>query len=128
VEKQTENDWHVFLRSFALPGTSEVFANVKKGRRSTGIDPQTAEVKSVDGIQHALMSHCASSRIAPVRATALVEAVFRTFIVNGNMPMSAEELGKLAARQTPSEKPLPVPRVYRGLRPFEPGSNHHGKR
>ena len=56
--------------------------------------PATAEVKPVDGIEHALMSHCALQPDFVNERTALVEAVFRLFLVNGNVPMSAEELGE----------------------------------
>ena len=118
--KQTENDWHVFLRSLLCPEHQEVFANVEEGEMIDWIDPQTAEVKSVDGIQHALMSHCALQPEFANSRTALVEAVFRTFIVNGNVPMSAEELGiKLGRPADTILKTIAGPRVYRGLRPFD---------
>jgi hypothetical protein len=84
------------------------------------IDPQTAEVKPVDGVQHALMSHCALLPEFTGERTAIVEAIFRTFLVNGNIPMSAEELGRRLGR--PAEiilKTIAGPRVYRGLRPYQ---------
>src|SRR3546814_18659258 len=57
--KQNERDWHVFLRSLLCPEHQEAFADLEEGQAINWIDPDTAEVKPVDGVQHALMSHCA---------------------------------------------------------------------
>lgn len=118
--KQTENDWHVFLRSLLCPEHQEAFADVEEGGMIDWVDPITAEVKLVDGLQHILMSHCALEPEFANARTAMVEAVFRTFIANGNVPMSAEELSKKLGRPADTIlKTIAGPRVYRGLRPFE---------
>ncbi len=127
--KQNENDWLVFLRSLLCPEHQEAFANFEEGEMIDWIDPETAEVKPVDGIQHALMSHCALQPDFANAQTALVEAVFRTFIVNGNVPMPAEELAKKLGRPADTIlRTIAGPRVYRGLRPFEakPASVENG--
>jgi hypothetical protein len=118
--KKNERDWHVFLRSLLCNEHQEAFVDVEEGQKIDWVDPVTAEVKPVDGIQNALMSHCALQPDFVSDRTALVEAVFRTFLVNGNSPMSAEELSKRLNR--PAEtilRTLAGPRVYRGLRPFQ---------
>ena len=52
--------------------------------------------------------------------TAVVEAIFRIFLVNGNTPMSAEDLSKRLGRPADTIlRTIAGPRVYRGLRPFE---------
>ena len=117
--KQNERDWHVFLRSLLCAEHQEAFSNIEEGGMIDWIDPNTAEVKPVDGVQHALMSHCAQLPEFVGERTAVVEAVFRTFMANGNMPMSADDLGKKLGR--PAEtilKTIAGPRVYRGLRPM----------
>src|SRR5512143_865639 len=111
--KQNERDWHVFLRSLLRAEHQEPFAQVEEGQMIDWIDPDTAEVKPVDGIEHALMSHCALQPDFVSERTALVEAVFRLFLVNGNSPMSAEDLAKKLNR--PAEtilRTLAGPRVY----------------
>lgn len=119
--KQNEHDWHVFLRSLLCPEHQETFANIEEGEMVDWVDAQTAEVKPVDGVQHLLISHCALlPEFTDVR-TAMVEAIFRVFLVNGNIPMSSEELGMRLGR--PAEtilKTISGPRVYRGLRPYQP--------
>lgn len=118
--KQNENDWHVFLRSMLCPEHQEAFANMEEGQMIDWVDPETAEVKPVNGIQHALMTHCALQPDFLNERTALVEAVFRLFLANGNVPMSAQELS--AKLNRPAEtilRTLAGPRVYHGLRPVQ---------
>ncbi|HVN15806.1 MAG TPA: hypothetical protein VMT73_08710 [Anaerolineales bacterium] len=118
--KQNESDWHVFLRSLLCPEHQEVFMNVEEGQMIDWVDPDTAEVKPVNGIQHALMTHCALQTDFVNERTALVEAVFRLFLANGNVPMSAQDLS--ARLNRPAEtilRTLAGPRVYRGIRPAQ---------
>lgn len=118
--KKNERDWHVFLRSLLCPEHQEAFAELEEGSMIDWIDPQTAEVKQVDGVQHALMSHCALLPEFFDPRTAMVEAIFRIFLVNGNTPMSAEEISRKLGRPTDTIlRTIAGPRVYRGLRPFE---------
>ncbi len=119
--KQNERDWHVFLRSLLCAEHQETFANIEEGDMVDWVDAQTAEVKPVDGVQHALMSHCALLPEFSDSHTAMVEAVFRIFLVNGNSAMSAEELSKKLGRSADTIlKTISGPRVYRGLRPYQP--------
>jgi hypothetical protein len=84
------------------------------------VDENTAEVREVDGIQHALMSHCAHQPEFVTQKTALVEAAFRLFLVNGNQPMSAEDLSARLGRPANTIlTTLAGPRVYKGLRPVQ---------
>jgi hypothetical protein len=119
--KQNERDWHVFLRSLLCAEHQDSFASVEEGGMVDWVDAQTAEVKPVDGVQHTLMSHCALLPEFTDAHTAMVEAVFRIFLVNGNIPMSAEDLGKKLGRSADTIlKTISGPRVYRGLRPYQP--------
>jgi len=117
---KNERDWHVYLRSLLCQEHQEVFAEVQEGEMIDWVDPKTAEVKPVDGIQHALMTHCARRPEFVTEQTALVEAVFRLFLTNENVPMTAEELGSLLNRPPNTIlRTLSGPRVYKGLRPLQ---------
>jgi len=84
------------------------------------VDSKTAEVKQVDGIQHAIMSHCARRPEFVTEQTAMVEAVFRLFLTNDNQPMTSEELGEHLHRPPMTIlRTLSGPRVYKGLRPLQ---------
>jgi len=108
------------LRSLLCPEHQEIFAEVEEDGMIDWIDPKTAEVKPVDGIQHALMSHCALLPGFSDSHTAMVEAVFRIFLVNGNVPMSADDIAKTLERPADTIlRTISGPRVYRGLRPYQ---------
>ena len=117
--KKNERDWHVYLRSLLCAEHQEAFANVEEGETIDWVDPATAEVKPVEGVQNALMTHCVKQPEFLTSQTALVEAVFRLFLTNGNIPMSS---GELSARlNRPAEtilRTLAGARVYKGIRPY----------
>lgn len=116
--QQNDRDWRVFLRSLMCVEHQEVFVNWQDGDMIDSIDPETAEVKVVDGMQNTLMSHCALDSEFLTERTAMVEAVFRFFLVNGNSPMTSRELAKKLGRpEMTILKTLAGARVYRGLRP-----------
>ena len=117
--QQNERDWHFFLRSFLCAEHQEAYASMEEGSLVDWIDPQTAEVKQVDGIQHVLITHCAQLPDFVNPRTAVVEAIFRTFLANGNSPLSAEDLGaKLGKPADTILRTIAGARVYRGLRPI----------
>ncbi len=116
--EQNDNDWHVFLRSLLCSEHQVSLADVQEGSLIDWVDPRTAEVQQVDGIQHALMTHCALQPDFVDPHTAMVEAVFRLFLANGNQPMSAVDLGKMLNRSAETIlRTLAGPRVYKGIRP-----------
>ena len=48
------------------------------------VDPETAEVHQVDGLQHLLISEVAQREDFLGEHTAMVEAIFRVLLKNGN--------------------------------------------
>jgi hypothetical protein len=117
--KQNERDWHVYLRSLLCPEHQESLASIEEVQMIDWVDERTAEVRPVDVIQHTLMTHCAQRADFVTEHTALVEAVFRIFLVNGNAPLNSEQLAERLKR--PAEtilRTLSGPRIYRGLRPL----------
>jgi hypothetical protein len=82
------------------------------------VDPVTAEVQRVDGLQHVLITHCAKREGFISPHTTLVDAIFRIFLASGNVPMTPLELAQQLGR--PPDLILRVltgERIYRGLRP-----------
>lgn len=117
--QKNERDWHVYLRSLLCVEHQEVFADVEEGQKIDWVDPETAEVKRVDGVQNALMSHCVKQPEFLTQQTALVEAAFRLFLTNGNAPMSSTELGERLNRPANTIlRTLGGARVYKGIRPI----------
>lgn len=113
-----DRDWRVYLRSLMCAEHQEVFSSWQGDDMIDWIDPHTAEVKVVDGMQHVLMSHCANEPGFLTAQTSLVESVFRLFLTRGNQPLTSKELSnELGRPEMTILKTLAGARVYRGLRP-----------
>jgi hypothetical protein len=114
-----DENWHVALISMLCPEHQEAFANLLEGQMIDWVDPETAEVRQIDGLQYTLIQHCAKQEGFLDEHTVMVEAIFRVLLANGNTPMSSEELA--ARLKRPADiilRTIAGPRVYRGLRPY----------
>lgn len=83
------------------------------------VDDQTGEVMRVDGLWHSLRTCCSTKPSYITPNTPIVEAVFRTFLANGNKPLSIRELYELLDRRPPQTllRMLTADQVYFGIRP-----------
>jgi hypothetical protein len=97
--RANDNNWHIALQSLLCSDHQEAYANLPEGQMIDWVDPETAEVRQLDGLQNTLINHCAKQPGFLDEHTALVDAIFRLLLANGNIPLSA-------------------PRIYKGLRPF----------
>ena len=116
--RANDENWHVALGSMLCPEHQEAFAALPEGQMIDWVDPETAEVRQMDGLQHTLIEHCARQAGFLDEHTVVVEAIFRLLLANGNTPMSPEEMG--ARLNRPAEtilKTIAGGRVYKGLRP-----------
>jgi hypothetical protein len=114
-----DENWHVALVSMLCPEHQAVFSNLSENLLIDWVDPETAEIRQMDGLQHILIQHCAKQAGFLDEHTVMVEAVFRLLLSNGNTPMSPAELS--ARLNRPAEtilKTIAGPRVYKGLRPY----------
>ena len=116
--KQSDRDWRIYLRNFLCPEHQEAFADVDVSEQVDWVDPETAEVQRVDGLQNILITHYAKQRSFITQHTTLVDSVFRIFLSNGNIPMTPEELAEQLGRDSRVIlRTLSGPRVYKGIRP-----------
>lgn len=115
---QSDRDWRVYLLGLLCDEHQQAFKEIPDGEKVDFVDPQTAEIQQVDGVQHVLISHCAQQPGFLDPHTAMVDAVFRVFLSNGNTPLSSQELGDRLGRDPKTiMRTLSGVRVYRGLRP-----------
>jgi len=115
---QNDRDWRVYLHSFLCPEHRETYSNVDLDDQVDWIDPDTAEVHQIDGLQNVLITHCAKQPSFITHQSTLVDSVFRLFLANGNTPLTAVELGEQLGRDSNLIlKTLSGIRVYKGLRP-----------
>jgi hypothetical protein len=117
--KNHDRDWRVYLRSFLCDEHQEMFENLNNDETIDWVDPDTAEVTQVDGLQHTLITHCAQQDDFLTNRMALVDSVFRVFLSNGNKPLNSEQLGDVLNRPASTIlKTLSGFRVYKGIRPI----------
>ncbi|MBN1953412.1 MAG: hypothetical protein JW900_00040 [Anaerolineae bacterium] len=120
--ERSNRDMRIELRSHLCPEHREVYARYFDTEVIDWIDPRTAEVTRVDGLQHVIREHCSRQPDYIDDRLSLVDAVFRVFLANGNVPLSARDLASIVGR--PSEtilRTLAGRTTYKGLRPVEEG-------
>jgi len=116
---RADRDLEIYLRSHLCPEHQETFADLDASALVDNVDPETAEVTRVPGIQNVLITHCAQQPNYITRQTSLVNAVFRIFLANGNTPLTARELAERLGRQPNMVlRTFSSPRVYKGIRPL----------
>ncbi len=116
--KTHDHNWRVYLFSFLCAEHQAVFEKVENQLWIDWIDPETAEVTQVDGLQHILMTHCAAQPDFVNSHTTLVDAVFRVLLSNGNNSITPAELSeRIGKSATTILQTLSGPRVYQGIRP-----------
>lgn len=116
--EKADRDWEVYLRSHLCEQHQASYADLETSSMVDSVDPLTAEVTRVPGIQHIVISHCSKLPDYITPQTTLVHAVFRVFLANGNTPLSSAQLGERLGRPALTIlKTLSSPRVYKGIRP-----------
>lgn len=117
---QNDREWRVYLLNLLSEEEKERFAEIIEGDLLVDfVDQDTAEVHKVDGLQHVLITHTAQKEGFLDKHTALIEAIFRLFLKNGNSPMTVQEIADQLDRPAmPILRTLTGGRVYRGIRPI----------
>lgn len=116
--KDHDSNWRVHLFSCLCQKHQEELADADNEIKLDWVDPETAEVKIVDGLQHILINHCAQQPDFLTDNTSLVNAAFRVFLASGNRPMTPVQLSEKTGK--PAEmilRTLSGIQVYKGLRP-----------
>ena len=117
---KNDRDWRVYLRNILCPMHQQAFADSMTDELVDWVDPDTAEVQRVDGLQNVLITHCAKEPSFYNEHATLVDSVFRLFLANGNTPMTPIELSERLGRQPENIlNTLSGMRVYKGIRPVQ---------
>ncbi|MEN6481672.1 MAG: hypothetical protein ABFD29_05805 [Anaerolineaceae bacterium] len=118
--KEHDHNWRVYLFSCLCPEHQETFADNMDVTFIDWVDPETAEILKVDGLQHILMTHCAKKPGFVTDYTSIVDTIFRIFLMNGNTPLTPEELSDITNRPANTIlRTLTGPQVYKGLLPCQ---------
>lgn len=117
--QRNEREWRVYLLSHLCPEHRMALETLPADTFLDWVDPATAEVRQIDGIQHALITHCSLRPEYIAARTSLVDAVFRVFLANGNAPLTVGEIAERINRPAITIlRTLSGARVYKGIRPI----------
>lgn len=112
-------NFRVHLLSHLCQECQGRFENHEEAQHIDWVDEETAEVTRVDGLWHSLRVCCSQKSDYVSETTPLATAVFRTFLANGNEPLSPVELADRLGR--PAETILRTIgglRIYNGIKPI----------
>jgi hypothetical protein len=111
-------NFRVQLLSHLCEECQDRYSDYRDAKLIDWIDEKTAEVTQVDGLWHSLRVCCSTKPDYINELTPLATAIFRTFLANGNRPLSPSELALELNR--PAETILRTIggfRVYNGIKP-----------
>lgn len=116
--KEHDNNWRVFLHDYLCPEHQALFSIQDEGALIDFVDPITAEIHQVDGLQQNLMAHCSKQEGFVESTHSAVDNMFRIFLSNGNTPLSPNELSELTGKTGDTIlRLLSGARVFMGIRP-----------
>jgi len=97
----------------------DAYANLDENTRVDSVDPNTGEVKQEDTLLARIRS-LAKQQVDYISShTSIIDAVFRTFLVNDNEPLTALELSRRLNRDPQLIlRTLSGGQVYKGIRPI----------
>lgn len=118
--KKYDNNWKVHLLSCLCEEHKRIFAGQDSETNIDWIDPETAEIEVVDGLQHILISHCSKQPGFITSQTMLVDAIFRLLISNGNKPTTPNQLAEQTGKSAETIlRTFTGVKVYKGIRPCQ---------
>lgn len=115
---RANRDLRVYLRSHLCQEHQGIFVDYTGLEIVDWIDPRTAEVRQVNGLEHTLHSHCSLLPNYITPHTPMIDAVFRVFLANGNTPLTVDELAARTGRRSETiRRAVGGGRIYKGIRP-----------
>lgn len=116
--KTHDRNWHVYMRGFLCSYHAELLKDYSDEEEIDWVDQKTGEVKTVSAIEHALATHCSKQENFLTESSALVDSVFRVFLLNRNEPLNPRQLSEIMGK--PAElilRTFSSPIVYKGIKP-----------
>ena len=108
-----------YLRSHICPECLAL-AEESEGQTFDWIDPETGQVFQIDVLWHLIYTHCSREPAFFDTRIPLTSAIFRTFIANGNKPLTPVEIHEKVSKKTPELilKTIGGRRIYKGIKSF----------
>ena len=116
--KMQDRNWRASLLSFLCEEHQKLFAGVQSASQFDLVDEATGEVTQGDALLDTLVNHCAKQENFIAENSALVDSIFKIFLVHGNQPFNSEEISAYINR--PAEtilRTIGSYKIYKGIRP-----------
>ncbi|HLF28984.1 MAG TPA: hypothetical protein VJG32_21870 [Anaerolineae bacterium] len=111
-------DLRAYLLSQIPAEVRDAYAELDDDALVDSVDPETGEVKQEDGLLLRVRSIAKQQADFVNDRTSIIDAVFRTFLINNNQPLTAYDLSRHLNRDaTLILRTLAGSQVYKGLRP-----------
>jgi hypothetical protein len=118
--EEKERNFRLHLLSHLCSDCQSRYKDHREAELIDWVDADTAEVTKVDGLWHSLRICCSQRPDYVDELTPLTTAVFRTFLANGNEPLSPVELQDRLRRPADTIlRTIGGVRVYHGIKPVK---------
>jgi hypothetical protein len=118
--EEKERNFRLHLLSHLCSDCQSRYRDHREAELIDWVDADTAEVIKVDGLWHSLRICCSQRPDYIDELTPLTTAVFRTFLANGNEPLSPVELQDRLRRPADTIlRTIGGVRVYHGIKPVK---------
>ena len=115
--EEKERNFRLHLLSHLCSDCQSRYKDHREAELIDWVDADTAEVTRVDGLWHSLRVCCSQRPDYVDELTPLTTAVFRTFLANGNEPLSPVELQDRLRRPADTIlRTIGGVRVYHGIK------------
>ena len=112
-------DLRAYLLSQIPADLHDAYAGLSENAWVDSVDPETGEVKQEDNLLVRIRSIATQQADFISSHTSIVDAVFRTFLVNDNEPLTVLELSRRLNRDPQQMlRTLAGSQVYKGIRPI----------
>ena len=118
--REPQRDIRLYIRdALCSECRAEYGENYRELQEVDWVDEQTGEVMRVDALWHAVCTCCSLKPDYITPNTPIIDAIFRTFLANGNKPLSVRELYERLDRRPPEVilRILTAGPTYMGIRP-----------
>jgi hypothetical protein len=117
--KAQDRNWRTSLLSFLCEEHQSLFAGVQDESVFDLVNNETGIVTQGDALLDTLVKHCAKQEGFIAENSALVDSIFKIFLVHGNQPLNSEEIASYINRPADTIlRTIGSYKVYKGIRPI----------
>lgn len=118
--KTSDNNWRVYLFSCLCSQHQQSMDKTSDDIFIDFVDPSTAEIHRLDGLQNILMTHCSRQPDFLTTTSSTVDLVFRILLARDNKSITPRELAEELDRSPETIlRTLAGTQVYKGIRPCQ---------